>query len=481
MEDGAGPIVAPEYMGVWRAGATSWGAGDTTPIEIPSDSAYGEFDEVDDLPGTEEKPSTTFIARYPRDQASVMLRLRRRRCYHDMQLHLGACQDLRSFNLGWDKIIVYEHAFISSYGTDDLGSLSSDERAVVNENIAVQSRDYYEILKIAFAAICASTVIQEVLAVAICDAKTCGECGAVSDGCQKVFGLVTSVGGSPGLGAQVVFTEDGGSTCDADPITTLAANEVPDDLVCFGDNIVVVSEDSLSHHYTDRDELLLGTNTWAEVVANYNAAGGPRCAFTLKPGYCWIGGAGGYVYFLENVGDGPTVQDAGAATTQDLNDAHAFDEEHVVMVGDSNAVIYTTDGSTWTAVTGPAIAVNLNAVWMTSETEWWVGTAGGQLFYTRNSGATWTEKQFPGSGAGQVRDIVFATKQVGYLAHDNAIAGTCRLLRTINGGYSWYVMPETGTMPAAAQINSIATCDPNVLFAGGLADDGIDGIMLKAA
>jgi photosystem II stability/assembly factor-like uncharacterized protein len=119
---------------------------------------------------------------------------------------------------------------------------------------------------------------------------------------------------------------------------------------------------------------------------------------------------------------------------------------------------------------------------MKSATEWWVGTAGGVLYYTLDSGVTWTVKGFPGSGAGVVRDINFATNQVGYLAHDTAaVAG--RILRTIDGGYSWYVLPEgTGAIPANDKINSLATCkEPNVVLGGGLADNAADGILIKGS
>ncbi|MDP2661365.1 MAG: hypothetical protein Q8R28_11625, partial [Dehalococcoidia bacterium] len=79
MEDGAGPTVRPEYMGVWKAGASKKGYGDSTAIEIPSDSKYGEFQEVATVPGKEDKPTLAFTARYTQN-LSDMLRLGERRC-----------------------------------------------------------------------------------------------------------------------------------------------------------------------------------------------------------------------------------------------------------------------------------------------------------------------------------------------------------------------------------------------------------------
>ena len=117
---------------------------------------------------------------------------------------------------------------------------------------------------------------------------------------------------------------------------------------------------------------------------------------------------------------------------------------------------------------------------MRSPQEWLVGTATGRLWYTINGGATWDEKGFTGAGGGQVRDIVFATPSVGYMAHDNGTSG--RVLRTIDGGFSWYVMPEgAGSIPANVSVNRLAVCDdPNILYAAGVGS-GADGIWIKAA
>lgn len=481
MENQAGPAVAPEYMGVWKAGAPSWDFGASTPVEIPSDSAYDQFQEVASLAGAKTKPTLGFTARYARS-LSDMLRMARRECPHDFQVHIGLCQDVKAFATGWDKVLVLEKGRISNYSADELGALASDERAAVNETIAVEGLDLYEIGKMSFAEVCAASVLNEVVGITFCDAKSCGgECGTASDGCQKFFALVLPTGGSPGLGTQVVYTSDAGSTCAADVIDTLPANQAGNDIGCVGDYIVVVSEDSESWHYTDKEDLLTGTNTWQELGTGIVAGQGPLAMWSLKPGYVWIVGEGGYVYFMTQPTDAVTVQDAGSATAQDLNDVHAYDEENVLAVGAANAVIHTTDGSTWTAVTGPAPAVNLNCCWMKDENEWWVGDAAGNLHYTRNAGVTWTTKAFTGSGAGVVHDIVFVTKQVGYLSHATATPAG-RILRTIDGGYSWYVLPEgTGSIPANDRINALATCgDPNIIIGGGLADLSADGIIVKA-
>jgi photosystem II stability/assembly factor-like uncharacterized protein len=121
---------------------------------------------------------------------------------------------------------------------------------------------------------------------------------------------------------------------------------------------------------------------------------------------------------------------------------------------------------------------------MKSDIEWLVGAADGTLWYTRNSGGTWTQKGFPGSGAGQVRDIQFATGAIGYMAHSTATPAG-RVLRTLDGGFSWYVLPEQAgfSIPANDYVGALAACgeDPNLVFGAGLADNAIDGFLVKFA
>jgi hypothetical protein len=79
-----------------------------------------------------------------------------------------------------------------------------------------------------------------------------------------------------------------------------------------------------------------------------------------------------------------------------------------------------------------------------------------------------------------VKAIKIATDSVFYLSHKTA-AVKGRILRSFSGGNSWIVMPEgEGSIPLADQYNFLAPCpsDVNFLFAGGLGDDGTDGILV---
>lgn len=483
IEDRAGPANDPSYMGLTRAMGFSWPQGDVTPVRVPDESEYGQFVVIDEILGTKGLPSLPIQSRYAQD-LSELLRLVRKGCRFDVQVHMGVCRDPRDFNGGWTKVLVLEAARPTDFTTSELGALDSGEDAAVTEDVPLTGLDAYELKRLRMSELGKTEIVQEIVAVVICDSRQCGECGLPSDGCQKLFAVTVAAGGSPGMAAEVIYSPDGGTTLGETNITTLPANTNPSDAACVGIYFVVISNADDSIHYAELADILAGTETWTEVITGIVAAGSPNAIFSLGSAFTWIVGDGGYVYFSEDITSGVSVQDAGVATVQNLNDVHFVDELNGVAVGESNAVIVTTNGgSTWSAITGPAAGDGLNAVWMKSALEWLIGTATGELWYTRDGGATWTQKAFPGSGAGQVRDIQFATPTVGYMAHDTAaVAG--RILRTIDGGFSWYILPEDPiSFPANDKINSVAACgdDPNLVFGGGLADDALDGILLKGA
>lgn len=482
IEDRAGPSRTPVYQNLGRALQPSQNYGSTTLVRIPDPNNYGKWKVTDSIKGAPGLPTMSIQTRYTRDR-SEMMRLGRKGCLLDVQVHIGSCKDPSDFQLGWEKILVLEGATITDYGTDgDLGALEQSDEAIVNENIPFEALDMYEIVRVNATEIAATLVTQEVVAVAICDSPTCGDCGRTSDGCKRMFAMTVTSGGSPGAGARLIYTPDGGTTVVATTVTTMGAAENATAMACVGNNLVIVSNGGLAIHYANMDDIINGVATWTKTVVGLVAAKGPNALVSFGRTFTWIVGNGGYVYFSSDITAGvTTVQDAGSTTVQNLLDIAGLDELNLVAVGASNTVIRTTNGQNWAAVTGPEVGASLNTVAMRSEQEWIVGTSTGNLWYTTNAGVSWTAKAFSGSGAGAVRDIVFPTATVGYMAHDTATPAG-RVFRTVDGGSSWTRVPEDTnfTFPTNTKIGAIAACssDPNVAFAGGI-KSATDGILVK--
>lgn len=489
IEGGAAPQTAPVYQGLGRAGALAWSMGDVTPVRVPSPDAYDQFDIITTIKGQRGLPSLPLEVRR-QITVSELLKLAKRGCEIDLQIHVGACKNPSDFDGGWtDGMVgILEGANITAYNTDALGALDANERAVVMETLPMTGLDYYEVKTLVAEILASTTITDEVLDVAVCDAVTCGNCGLPSDGNNVVFALVSDSSGSPGIAASVVYTKDGWATASKSILTALTIGQNPTALACMGGYLVVVSNNGLRHAYVKIADLLAGTGVWTAVTSGYVAAKGPNDIVVLRPDLAIIVGDGGYVYRLTDPTGAVTVASAGDQTTQNLTKVKNFSNDAVVAIGGSNAVLvsYDGDGRTWGLVVGPSAGVTLLTIDLVSYNRWFIGTNAGALYYTLDGGANWTLKTFASiAGTGAVRALAFATRNVGYLAWDenNATTNSARVYRTINGGYSWFRIPEvSGSFPTAWRINEIAIgADANTIFAGGLATDGNDGVLVRCA
>jgi photosystem II stability/assembly factor-like uncharacterized protein len=460
----------------------SQGFGDIEKIECPDPFNYGKFIEVGQIRGAEERVTTTLEGRYALELKSTLLSLSKKGCAFDAQLHMGACKDPSAFNQ-FDKALILENVYATSYSTEDLGALASGDDAAVNESADVSAKAIYEVLPLSFGEKASSIITNEVIDIAICGNPSCGDCGTENDGCKKIYAVTAAAGGSPGTAPDVVYSLDKGVSWYAHDIDTMSSTEDPSAVSCVGAYLVVVSNETNSLHYVLLEDLNATEDpAFAEVTTGFVTGKEPNDIWGVG-NEAWIVGDGGYVYWTDDPTGGVTAVDAGSATVDDLLAVHGFSSDFVVAVGKNGAVIYTENGATFATATRPVgVGINLNTVWVKSETEWWVGASNGNLYYTLDSGTTWSTSAFSGSGAGSVHDIVFATGSVGYLSHATA-APRGRIFRTFDGGASWTATPEkTGaTLNDNDRLNSLAICgdyDPNFVVGGGLAANGSDGVIL---
>ena len=89
----AGPNNPPSYEGLAKAGTPDWSLGDITPIHIPDPDAYGQFLVAGTVRGDQALPTLNIMWRMTLNQASVLDRIVRAGCEHDLQIHMGECSD----------------------------------------------------------------------------------------------------------------------------------------------------------------------------------------------------------------------------------------------------------------------------------------------------------------------------------------------------------------------------------------------------
>jgi hypothetical protein len=466
-----------------RPDAIEESIGDITPIKCPHPTRANQFVEVGSIAGERERPTTQLVGHYPRDEASLLKELSDLGCSNDIYIVIGLCEDLSVFDDD-KKTLVFDSGIITNYATDPLGALSDSDNAEVNETADLSGTKWYEVLALNYARRADDIVTNEVIDVVICDNPGCGDCDDPSDGCEKIFALTTSAGGSPSTPADIVYSLDKRQTWQAVDIDTLGAAEAPNALACVGQYLVVVSNDSASLHYALLSEFTTTPSvTWTEVTTGFVAGGEPN-DISSNGTTAFVVGDGGYVYKTTDPTTGVTVIDAGVAVTDNLNAVHNISDEFMVAGGDSGAVVKSENGLTVSAVTPRPVGAGIDvldiAIQPGLEDSWWLPMSNGTLYYTVNGGVTFVQSTFSGSGAGVSRSISWSTRQVGYFSHDTA-APLGRIFKTKNGGNSWKIETvASNSIPATDRFTKIAACefDVNFLVAVGLDDDASDGIIV---
>lgn len=480
IENGASPSDGPIYQGIMKTGDPSWGQGDTTSIKVPDPNRYNGFVEAANVKGARERVTSSLMGRYPL-ALSTLLRLARKQCRFDVHIAFGQCRNPQDYVNGWEKLVILRDVNITTYNGENWGALGDDEQNPANENVDISAEEMYEVVSVDWAQHASSLTTREVTAINVCDDPSCGDqCKDSSDGCQKVFATMIGTGATPGTKPILLYTKDAGTTWGQTTITTMFSTESPRDIACVGTNVVVISPDSDSMHYANRDLILSGTETWYETFTGFVLGRDPRAIWSVDANNTWIVGESGYVYWTSDPTVSVTVQNAGVATAQNLNDIHMFNTESGVAVGNSNALIWTDDGSVWQALTGPQVGITLRACWMLTKKKWLIGSSTGALWYTEDGGGTWANKA--PSGITDIYDIWFMDDTIGYMAV--MIGANGYVFRTTDGGYHWYRIPRSGAaITANDRINQVRGCltDANVIWAAGLADNGTAGIILKAS
>ena len=475
---GARPENEVTYVGrSIRLGGFDESLGDATPIREPSDLGYDRFGVADMLVGESGLPTTSIVARF--GLANLVFRMK---CPGHFQAHFGKCEDPTNFDDGWDTILAFEMARLTGRSSGDLTALDEADRAVIELTGNLTARRIWEVTKVNLAARGGAAILREVIDVTVSDFVACGSCGYQSDGNQRIFAVVKGSGvGSPGLPPELIISTDQGQTVEEYDITTLGATEDPSRVRVAGPYIIVPSHDSASLHVAE----LAAPGVWTEVAAGF-AGKGLNGAFVASSTQVFLCADDGYVFIVRNPLMGGEVQTDGSVTAQDLYAIHGSSPRDIIAVGAGGAIIQTNNGGiTWSLASATPTVDALRCCWMQDPYHWLVGDATGHLWYTADGGVNWHESVLPPSVVWtSVKGIAFAEhagSPFGYLAANDAAQGY--LLRTLNGGQTWYILPEgAGAIPDNDELLSVACGeDANFAVTGGLGADGEDGILIVAA
>lgn len=483
VEGGVHPTRPPQFLALGKfSGDPKVTIGEEKKISAPDPNNFGRDIQVGSIAGERER-ATLSIGIRTTSLRSILLDWKNRGCRVDIFALSGKCGNPQDFTEGGEFWVYFPDGKISNHAYENFGAFGRDEDNPTNEAVDMTSEDYWQYLYMRQDIIGSANTVREIYTVDVYPGDNCDNC---PDQYSKVLMTMAGASATPGTQPILLYSGDAGDTFSQQTISTLFSNEVVSDADTIGSMFVFISNTSNSLHWTDVNELFEGSNVWSEVVSGFVASKNPNALSSADVRHTWIVGNGGYVYFAANLKVGVVAQDPGVATTQHLQAVHAYNVNNVLAVGNSNAVIFTSNGGlTWESVTGPAVGVNLGACWMWSEKVWFVGEGSGgtgKLWLTVNSGLTWTQVGLPSTYT-RIYKVVFASEAEGYLAAVSG--GQTYILRTITAGNEWVVLPQgkKGVAVANTYLRDIDVTSKfgNVAYAVGLASNGTAGVAVKMA
>lgn len=367
----------------------------------------------------------------------------------------------------WDYLYYYNGTEITSEETDThVTGINPDEQTAVMLSMPGTFRQRLKVKKLAAAEkdVSASTS-NRINAVSFCDDPSCDNFGNLDTiGCQVGY-FATN-----GPTAKILKTADGGTTISviATPFTN--ANHNIADVKCDGDTVVAINGQASEYAYSwDAGVSWTVVTTPTKILTKAYVMGGTKI---------WFVGHDGYIYYSANRGATVSVQDAGTATTQTLNDITAADSLLLYAVGNNNAFVVTEDGGNiWSAKTGPASAAtndDLYKVLAIPGTDIvFIGDEEGNVYRSTDRGDTWTTVLASNSNlAGGIRGLVACDCNV-ILAIGNdsdpyfygsGVEATA--YQSVDGGNSWAGVE----LPTNTGIFDLVCCDVNRYWTVG--EDG---------
>ena len=480
VQGGVHPLRSPQFLALGKfSGDPKITLGEEKKVSAPDPNNFNRDIMIGSIAGEKER-ATFSIAVRTTTQRSILLDWKAQNCRVDIFALSGRCGNPQDFSEGGEFWVYFPDSKLSNHAYQNFGAYGLDENKPTEESVDMTAEDYYQYLYMRQDVIGSASTVREITSIDVFAGDTCDTC---TDQYTKVIMTMAGTGATPGTLPSILYSADAGLTWTQQNISTLFSTENVTDSHIIGTTLVTISNSANEVHWTDINELYEGTNQWNQVNSGFVAGKNVNAVWSPDVRHTWIVGNGGYIYFMNNIKVGAVVQDAGVATSQNLNSVHAMDAQNVLAVGNSNAVVYTANGgSTWESVIGPSVGVNLGACWMWKSSVWFVGEGSGgsgRLWVTVNSGATWTQIGLP-NVYNRIDKIIFVSEAEGYISA--RAGGQSYILRTITAGNEWVVLPQgkKGTALSNQYLRDIAVTGKanNTIYAAGLATSGSAGVAM---
>ncbi|MBA2708399.1 MAG: hypothetical protein H0U59_11415 [Gemmatimonadaceae bacterium] len=409
------------------------------------------------------------------------------RCPYNFYMVLGYCKDLSDAHNGWDRIRIYannrrtQRTLPGGAWTDDNGMEHAQEWTSIG--------GIYDYLPVSVGSIGATAIALEVIDTTYNTNFDCGDCGPATSGTDQIYAVVKSTAVSPAASPKVAYTLDGGATVTSLAITGIGATEDPYAIRVIGQYLVVFTDTAGGattggYYYSLMSANGTPSSTWTKVTTGFVATFTPNDVFVLSARDVFIVADNGYIYYTDDITSGVEVRDAANATGDSLTRVRGRGTTLVAFGATGTVLKSVNRGDTWASVITEPTTDNLTAGEVIDEFRYWAGDDTGKTWYTVDGGEVWTQLAF--TSAANIRDILFVTPEVGYVAYSTATPAG-RLMTTFDGGQTWSNAVTANSrilnLPVHNRINRLAAprtgmndIDANTFAAAGLSAGATDGI-----
>ena len=319
----------------------------------------------------------------------------------------------------------------------------------------------------------------------ITTANCLGACGPTEDG-----GTIGALCASAAVASQsnIYYTLNAGATWNLCAGHPFAVNENINCIECFNASRDITrllvarsttdAANPLEVAYSDNYGATWNTRDVGATVGEYAPYNG---SLYIYNGAVWLLTSLGRLYKSYDYG---VNWDAGRIlAVVPLNVIRFTDPYYGLLAGTTGRIMATRDGGfAWSIIAPPAgdAANEITSVQMLDRTRWWIGFANGHLYYTVDSGVTWTQRLLPIpytlSSVDRISGIHFLNECIGFVAARTRDAlgnvfGT--LYRTINGGFSWETYTTDSMAAGSLGYIALSAIDPNICHVAG----GVSGAL----
>lgn len=457
------------------------GAGELTLLYCPDPSGQGHYQVVGSYTTPSTDPvSTTIVTRV----GKVRDLLEQAVCRGNLFVHKADCGRRDVFS-NYQRSFILRKFQLGARTYSGLASMQPDDEAVGGLSIPLQAEELLQVASV-FGGLMTVGSPGDLLDLAtLYDAECAGECGAGKGLGQHLVAVGEPLTGSAAAVASVYTSADYGATWAATAADPFGAGETISSVVVVqtvsGPRIIVArgttdAANPAEVAYSDD----LGA-TWISVdvgATDGQYVLGPHAMYALDANNIWLVAADGYVYFSDDAGETWATLEDGSLLAKDFYAVVARTTSDIWVAGQDNSILHSeTAGASWDVITGPVAeaSAEINTIWPVTEQRVFVGYSDGTLWYTEDQGDNWAQRDFSGDAVGSVQTVQFLDELVGYLVHNTA-APVGRVLRTIDGGYTW----DTVQVPANGGLNGILALETNHVLVAGNVVGGV-GVIVEVA